>query len=264
MCRELRRELEAFRKKRDCFLLVGGIERPATAFHIRADIPHERITIGLRPVPHHECAVGLIGTNRLRGGAHILQSGLPRTEGERRIDDRGHGVGLILGHGLEPRRRRAHWFDRVVAFVEPVVFERFVQQQAEGSIWGIDHDRFAAKIGQGIDLWLHEDAVVAVVAASHDNRVRLGEFDHCHRVVDPSLGDLIIALRQPVTHHVGVRRIGELDVDAGLGKQIFVLGCENREVGQAGEDDDLQRRLGRCRTHCSHHRGAGEGADPKR
>ena len=50
--RDLRRELETIGEQRNGFRLVGGVERPAAAFDTGADIAHERVAVGLRPLAH--------------------------------------------------------------------------------------------------------------------------------------------------------------------------------------------------------------------
>jgi hypothetical protein len=76
--------------------------------------------------------------------------------------------------------------------------------------------------------------------------------------------DLVIALGEAFAQHVGVRRVQQLDREAVLGEQVLVLGCEDREIGQPGENHDFQWRLPlRNAQRCDHSR-AGERSDQPR
>ena len=165
----------------------------------------------------------------------------------RRIDHRGRGIGLVVQHRIEPLRCAARSLDRVIALVEAVVLEHLVEQQPERGIGRVDHHRLAAQVGVGLDLRLHEDVVEAIVAAGHDDDVALGKLDHRHRIIDAGMRDLILALGDAFAHRVRSRRVDELDRQAVLGEQAFVLRGENREIGEAGEYDHLQwRRVCAC------------------
>jgi hypothetical protein len=93
-----------------------------------------------------------------------------------------------------------------------------------------------------------EQHAVAVVAAHEHEQVDLGDLDLGDRVVDRGVGDVIAALGEAVAQLGRVRRVDEFHREAALG--VVALGQRRvlHQVGQAGEDHDLQRgllRLGR-------------------
>ena len=154
---------------------------------------------------------------------------------------------------------------------------------------GVDHDRDAARLDDGSDLFEPHARQVLLLAEQHDHRHRLGErpveiragvdlddlaADHPHRLV---VGETL-ALRDddPVDHAVGERQAQHLDRvvagDAGRRPERHrgraAAGDEAPlGPGQLGETpsgrlhqlvevDEIARRLGDCRAHLRQHQAA--------
>ena len=110
------------------------------------------------------------------------------------------------------------------------------------------HDHgLAAQIGEGMDIRLHDQAIEAVIAATDNGDVDLGDIRHGQSVVHCRVDDLPASIGKAGTHLLRSRRDPDVDREPVSGEKTLRLRREQRQVLHALENHDRELRiLGTC------------------